>query len=77
GFRHDSQTIYVPEPDVGAAENIDDRAGRVTNQFRGVRGVDLAIRTAESMGISVDPVMVKMLGPVGIVQRIKESVLDD
>lgn len=61
-FRTDSQTIYVEnEP---------------TNQYHGVRDVDLAIRLAESMGLDVDRVTATALGRRGIVQAIKEAVMD-
>lgn len=62
GFRTDSQTIYV--------EN------QVTNQYRGIRDVDLALRVARSMGLDVDRVTASALGRLGIVTAIKEAVMD-
>ena len=61
-FRTHSQTIYV--------EN------QPTNQYHGIRDVDLAIRLATSMGLDVDRVVATALGRRGIVQAIKEAVFD-
>jgi len=62
GFRSDSQTIYVGEG--------------VTNQYRGVRDLDLAMQLARSMGLDVDRVTATALGRRGIVAAIKEAVMD-
>jgi hypothetical protein len=62
-YRVDSQTIYVDD--------------QPTNQYHGVRDVDLAIRLAQSMGLDVDRVTATALGRRGIVQAIKEAVMDD
>lgn len=62
GFRTDSQTIYVQNA--------------VTNQYRGVRDLDLAIRLAHSMGLDVDRITATALGRRGIVAAIKEAVMD-
>lgn len=62
GFRTDSQTIYVEH--------------QPTNQYHGVRDVDLAIRVAQSMGIDVDRVTMSALGRQGVVQAIKQAVME-
>ncbi len=62
GFANDSQTIYVREG--------------VTNQYHGVRDLDLALRLASLMGIDVDRVTATALGRRGIVAAIKEAVMD-
>ncbi len=61
-FRTRSQTIYVDN--------------QPTNQYHGVRDVDLAIRLAQSMGLDVDRVVATALGRRGIVQAIKEAVIE-
>ncbi len=63
GFRTDSQTIYV--------ENAP------TNQYHGVRDIDLAIHLARSMGLDVDRVTPAALGRRAMVAAIKEAVMDD
>lgn len=63
GFRRDSQTIYFE--------------GKVTNQFRGVQDVKLAIRVAQSMGLDVDRVTAAALGRRATVQAIRQAVMDD
>ncbi len=63
GFNSDSQTIYWN--------------GQTTNQFHGVHDVKLAIAVAQSMGLDVDRVTEAALGRRGIVQAIKEAVMDD
>jgi len=60
-FQRDSETIYT---DAGT-----------TNQYHGVRDVDLAIRLAESMGIRVDPHALARFGRRRLVQAIKDAVL--
>lgn len=61
-LQQDSQTIYVESG--------------VTNQYHGVRDVDLAIEIARSMGLDVDRVTALALGRRGIVQAIKDAVMD-
>ncbi len=61
-FRTDSQTIYLDN--------------QPTNQYHGVRDVDLAMRLAESMGLDVDRVVATALGRRGIVQAIKDAVME-
>ncbi len=43
GFEHDLQTIYVGE--------------RVTNQYRGIRDVDLAQKLGRQLGLPVDQML--------------------
>lgn len=62
GFADDSQTIYVQEG--------------VTNQYHGVRDLDLALRLARSMGVDVDRVTATALGRRAMVAAIKEAVMD-
>jgi hypothetical protein len=62
GFQNDSQTIYV--------------GNDVTNQYHGVRDLDLAIRIARSMGLDVDRVTAMALTRQAIVQAIKDAVMD-
>lgn len=63
GFRSDSQTIYFE--------------GNLTNQFRGVQDLKLAIQVARSMGLDVDRVTAAALGRLATVQAIQEAVIDD
>jgi hypothetical protein len=60
GFDSDRQTIYT------------DRG--MTNQYHGIRDVDLAIRLAESMGIAVDEHSLARLGRSRLVRAIKNAV---
>jgi hypothetical protein len=62
GFRTDSQTIYV--------EN------GVTNQYHGVRDLDLAIQVARSIGLDVDRILSVTPSRRAIVRAIKEAVMD-
>ncbi len=62
GFQTDSQTIYV--------------GNDVTNQYHGVRDLDLAIQVARSMGLDVDRVTATALGRLAVVQAIKDAVMD-
>lgn len=62
GFRSDNQTIYVGDD--------------VTNQYHGVRDLDLAIQTARALGIDVDHVTTTALTGVAVVQAIKEAVMN-
>ncbi len=62
GFATDSHTIYVQN--------------QPTNQYHGVRDVDLAIQLAKSIGLDVDRVTATVLGRRGIVQAIKDAVMD-
>ncbi len=62
GFRSDSQTIYT---DKG-----------VTNQYRGVRDLDLAIRAGRQLGVDVDRIMSMQVDRAAIVTAIKDAVSD-
>ena len=61
GFQTDSQTIYVGQD--------------VTNQYHGVRDLDLAIQIARSIGIDVQRVTATALTSVAAVQAIKDAVM--
>jgi len=60
GFDSSSQTIYTDDG--------------MTNQYHGIRDVDLAIRLAESLGINVAPSAIARLGRARLVHEIKEAV---
>lgn len=62
GFDSDSQTIYTDEG--------------VTNQYQGVRDVDLAIRLADAMGIRIDSGALARYGRARLVQAIKDAVMN-
>ncbi len=62
GFRSDDQTTYT---DAG-----------VTNQYHGIRDVDLAIRIAAEIGIRVDDSAIARYGRARLVQAIKDAVMD-
>ncbi len=62
GFRHDSQTIYT------------DRG--VTNQYRGIRDVDLAVQVGRLLGVSVEPILSRYPSRLSIVTAIKHAVSD-
>ncbi|KAA5543752.1 hypothetical protein FYK55_11235 [Roseiconus nitratireducens] len=62
GFQSDRETIYT---DVG-----------MTNQYHGIRDVDLAVQLARSMGIQVDDHALARLGRNRLVQAIKEAVMN-
>ena len=60
GFRYEDQTIYVRR--------------QVTNQYRGVRDRDLAVRLAEFLGVASDAVIALALGPRAEVSALQEAV---
>lgn len=62
GFQTDSQTIY--------------EQNRVTNQYHGVRDIDLAMRAARAMGMNVDRITANVLSRRGVVQAIKNAIMD-
>ena len=62
GFRSDRQTIYV--------------ADSVTNQYHGVRDVDLAIRLGKVLGVDVGRVTETAISDRGVVQSIKDAVIE-
>ena len=61
-FDSDSQTIYTDDG--------------VTNQYHGIRDVDLAIRLAETLEIRVDSNALARLGRARLVQAIKDAVMN-
>jgi hypothetical protein len=62
GFRDDSQTIYT---DKG-----------VTNQYRGVRDVDLAIRIGKQLAVDVESILTRHASRTAIVTAIKQAYSD-
>ena len=62
GYRTDRETIYV--------------GANSTNQYHGVRDLDLAIRLGESMGLQVDRITANVLGRRAMVKAIKEALFD-
>ncbi|MGB7346583.1 MAG: hypothetical protein WBD20_20345 [Pirellulaceae bacterium] len=60
GFQNDQQTIYV--------EN------RQTNQYHGIRDVDLALKIAESLGLDANEVTRTALSRRALVRAIKDAV---
>lgn len=62
GYHADQDTIYV-----GAA---------ATNQYHGVRDLDLAVRVAESIGLRPDRITANVLGRRAMVQAIKQALFD-
>jgi hypothetical protein len=62
GFDNDSHTIYV--------EN------RPTNQYAGVRDVDLAIRIAKTLGMNVESLMDQSFSRRAVVEAIKRAVME-
>ncbi len=60
GFRHHRDTIYH--------ENV------VTNQFHGVRDLDLAIRLAELLGVDTRRVLGYTRGDLAVVAALQEAV---
>ena len=62
GFRSDSQTIYVDD--------------QPTNQYHGIRDVDLALRLAKSMGMDVDRITATAISRRAVVQAIKDAVME-
>jgi len=62
GFRSDRQTIYLDD--------------KVTNQYEGVRDIDLAIRIGKSLGLDVDQVTATALSRSATVAAIKEAIMN-
>lgn len=61
-FDSDSQTIYTDQG--------------VTNQYHGIRDVDLAIRLADSLGIRIDSNAMARFTRARLVQAIKDAVMN-
>ncbi len=62
GFQSQRETIYYQ--------------GRVTNQYHGIRDVELAIKLGATLGVDVRSVAATALGPAPLVQAIKDAVLE-
>ncbi|TWT81915.1 hypothetical protein CA13_33700 [Planctomycetes bacterium CA13] len=62
GFQSNSQTIYVKN--------------QLTNQYQGIRDVDLAMRIAQTLGLDVNRVTATASSRRHIVTAIKEAVMD-
>ncbi|MCA9190462.1 MAG: hypothetical protein KDB03_01820 [Planctomycetales bacterium] len=63
GFNSDSQTIYVEE--------------RVTNQYHGIRDVDLATRLGEYLGLDVASLQGRVVSRRQLVRAILEAAEED
>lgn len=63
GFAADSQTIYHQQ--------------RVTNQYHGIRDVDLAVKLGEALGVDIPRATDTALNRAAVVRAIKEAVMDD
>ncbi|QDT04465.1 hypothetical protein K227x_28560 [Rubripirellula lacrimiformis] len=68
GFDHDRNTIYRSESDF--------QQGQATNQFHGIRDVDLAVMIGRHLGVDVDRLQQTALGRSALVDRIRESIMD-
>ena len=62
GFNSDDQTIYVEDS--------------VTNQYHGLRDLDVAVRVGQSIGLDVARLTAASLSRRGIVQSIKDAVME-
>ena len=60
GFQHDLQTIYVDD--------------RLTNQYQGIRDVDLARKLGQLLGVPVDRLAETIASRRGLVSAIQEAV---
>lgn len=63
GFRTNSQTIYLGKLGV--------------NQFEGVRDVDLALKLGAFLGVQVDRLQALWPSRTGLVEAIREAVIDE
>lgn len=62
GYQTDSKTIY---------EN-----GRMTNQYHGIRDVDLAIRLAKSLGVATESMQLEFRDRRSAVEMLKQAVFE-
>ncbi len=62
-FERDSDTIYLEQ--------------RPTNQYHGIRDVDLALRLGEYLGINVDSLKSTSLTRAELVRNIRHAVEED
>jgi hypothetical protein len=63
GFLHDSQTIYVGR--------------QATNQYLGIRDVDLAVRLGAFLGVDVDQLQACSATRRELVRNIQQAVEED
>ncbi len=63
GFERDSETIYLED--------------RVTNQYHGLRDVDLAIKLGEYLGIDVQTLISNAASRRHLVRLIREAIEED
>lgn len=49
----------------------------VTNQYHGVRDIDLAVQAGRALGVNVDSILSRYPSRVSIVAAIKQAVSDD
>ncbi len=63
GFEQDAQTIYVGD--------------RATNQYRGVRDVDLAIKAAEFLGLDIQSLIAQAATRRHLVRLIHEAIEEE
>lgn len=69
GFDRDSETIYAP--DVSAGEF------RVTNQYAGVRDVDLAWRLGKWLGLDVEDLKQRSISRSHFVRLAQEAIEEE
>jgi len=62
GYRTDTETIYVDN--------------KATNQYHGVRDLDLAIRLGKVLGVDIERATQSAISRRAIVQAIKNAVFD-
>jgi len=62
GYNTDSETIYI--------------ANKSTNQYHGVRDLDLALRLGKVLGIDVDRATQSSISRRSIVQAIKNAIFE-
>ena len=63
GFQSNTQTIYYK--------------GKITNQFEGVRDVDLACKIATELGLNLRGILEFAVSRADCVHRIKEALEED
>lgn len=49
----------------------------MTNQYHGVRDLDLAVRLAQCLGISIDSMQIELMDRLSAVVAIKQAVMED
>ncbi|TWU46216.1 hypothetical protein Poly51_56120 [Rubripirellula tenax] len=68
GFDNDRDTIY--------ANDISFAQRQPTNQFHGIRDVDLAMRLGRELGVDVQRLQSTALGRATLVAAIKQTLMD-